>query len=206
MPYCWPLAQRDSRFAPIQREDRPLLPWSRTSARRAGREVCHCDDNSVAAKAPELCESLIMIWRREERLCGRTAVGGHHGSALMDCWRSATCVIVIGVAFAGTGCGANGSAQLSSAPTKPHSVELKWKASTSPDVIGYNVYRTTSSSGKGRSKHPIQWQKITSKPVSGTTYADKAVLSRTTYYYAVTAVDSKSRESAFCAWVRAVVP
>jgi fibronectin type 3 domain-containing protein len=125
----------------------------------------------------------------------------------MGYWRPATCIITVSLAlFAGKGCGANGSAKLSSAPAAPHSVALKWTASISPNVIGYKVYRTTSSSGKGRSKHPIDWQKITFKPVPETTYTDKSVLSRTTYYYAVTAVDSKGRESAFCQWVRATVP
>jgi len=121
--------------------------------------------------------------------------------------RLATCVISLSLAlFAAKGCGATGSAKLASAPAAPHSVALKWTASTSPHVIGYNVYRTSSSSGKGRSKHPTSWQKITLKPIYGTTYTDKTVQSKTTYYYAVTAVDSKGRESAFCPWVRAKVP
>lgn len=125
----------------------------------------------------------------------------------MDRSRSATCVIIIGLALlAGKGCGTNASAEHSSAPAAPHSVTLTWTASTSPDVIAYNVYRTTSSSGTGRSKHPTDWQKITSRPVSGTTYKDENVLSKTTYYYAVTAVDSKGRESAFCQWIVATVP
>lgn len=73
-------------------------------------------------------------------------------------------------------------------------------------MIGYNVYRTSSTSGSGRHKHPIHWQKITSQPISGTTYTDTAVVSKATYYYAVTAVDSKGRESSFCQSMQATVP
>lgn len=121
--------------------------------------------------------------------------------------RAATPVITVCLALlAGRGGGASGPARLLPDAATKHSVALSWTASTSPDVVGYNVYRTTASSGRGRSKHPVNWQKITSNPRPETTYTDKTVLSKTTYYYAVTAVDSKGRESAFCQWIRATVP
>lgn len=66
-------------------------------------------------------------------------------------------------------------------------VLLSWAASTSPGVVGYNVYRGTA---------PGSYSRISSS-VSGTTYTDSTVQSgqNLTYYYVVTAVNSSGEES-----------
>ncbi len=70
-----------------------------------------------------------------------------------------------------------------------HSVSLNWAPSTSPSIVGYYVYRsTTSGTGYG---------KLNASPVSASTqYADGTVQGGQTYYYVVTAVDSNNVESA----------
>jgi hypothetical protein len=78
-----------------------------------------------------------------------------------------------------------------------HSVDLKWKASASV-VVGYNVYRATQSGGP--------YKKLNSDPVRETHYNDTEVQAGHTYFYAVTAADSKGHESVFSSQVQAVVP
>jgi fibronectin type 3 domain-containing protein len=92
------------------------------------------------------------------------------------------------------GCG--GGIRLGS--TTSHSVDLSWTASTSTDVIGYNVYRSASPSGP--------FERLNSALVSGTTYTDYTVTSGATYYYAVTAVDSSGGESGYSNVAEATVP
>jgi fibronectin type 3 domain-containing protein len=67
----------------------------------------------------------------------------------------------------------------------PHSVTLSWKPSKSP-VAGYNVYRVLPPGG------PI---KVSSGIVTETQFTDRTVEAGTTYFYFVTAVDSKGIES-----------
>ena len=78
-----------------------------------------------------------------------------------------------------------------------HSVDLKWKASTSV-VVGYHVYRATQSGGP--------YTKLNSDPIRETHYKDAEVQAGHAYFYAVTAVDSKGHESVFSNQVQAVVP
>ena len=68
------------------------------------------------------------------------------------------------------------------------SVSLSWNASSSSDVVGYNVYRGTISGGP--------YTKITPSPISSIGDTDSNVSSGQTYYYVVTAVDSSNNESA----------
>jgi hypothetical protein len=67
-------------------------------------------------------------------------------------------------------------------------VSLNWNASAST-VAGYNVYRATRSGGP--------YTKINPAIVTGLSYTDTAVVSSTTYYYVVTAVDAIGTESVF---------
>jgi hypothetical protein len=78
-----------------------------------------------------------------------------------------------------------------------HSMTLNWSASTST-VVGYNVYRSTTSGGP--------YTLITSSPVAGTTYTDTTVQAGVTYFYVVTAVDSSGNESAYSNEASATVP
>jgi hypothetical protein len=66
-----------------------------------------------------------------------------------------------------------------------YSVNLFWN--TSSDVVGYNVYRSTTPSGT--------YAKINSTLDSNTAYTDTTVASGQTYYYAATSVSSSGQES-----------
>jgi hypothetical protein len=82
-------------------------------------------------------------------------------------------------------------------PPVSHSVTLTWTPSTSPSISGYHVYRGTVSGGP--------YTKMTSSPVSSTSYLDTSVASGQTYYYVATTVQSTT-ESSYSAPVAAVVP
>lgn len=92
-------------------------------------------------------------------------------------------------AFAGVGAGNQGV---------PHVVSLTWGPSPST-VIGYNVYRGTTSGGPYATK-------LTSSPQAATTLVDNTVLSGTTYYYVATSVDQNSIESVYSNQLVAAVP
>jgi len=82
--------------------------------------------------------------------------------------------------------------------TITHSVSLNWTASTSTNVIGYNVYRATQAGDP--------YTLLTSPPVAQTTYTDTAVQAGQTYYYVATAVDNNNNESPYSNQAQAVVP
>ena len=79
----------------------------------------------------------------------------------------------------------------------PHSADLKWKASVSR-VVGYNVYRSETDGGP--------YIKLTSAPVRTTNYTDRSVQSGHTYFYAVTAVDGKGKESVHSNHAKVLIP
>jgi hypothetical protein len=72
------------------------------------------------------------------------------------------------------------SAQSDTRPSA-HSVALSWKASTSPGVVGYNVYR--------RDKTSAAFGKINQKPIATTNCVDYFVQLRHRYDYYVVATD-----------------
>jgi Abnormal spindle-like microcephaly-assoc'd, ASPM-SPD-2-Hydin len=80
--------------------------------------------------------------------------------------------------------------------TVQHSVTLNWNASTSA-VQGYYVYRGTTSGGP--------YTRLSSLG-AGLSYVDTSVTSGTTYYYAVTAVDSANLESSYSNQASASIP
>jgi hypothetical protein len=77
-------------------------------------------------------------------------------------------------------------------------VDLSWNASTSQDVIGYNVYRGNTSGGP--------YQKINSVLDASTVYTDTSVADGETYYYVSTAVNSNEQESVYSNEAQAVIP
>ena len=81
--------------------------------------------------------------------------------------------------------------------TANHVVDLSWKASTSSDVAGYNVYRSPDGA---------TWKKINPSLVPSTLYDDSSVANNTTYFYAATAVDIYGHESSKTAAIKAVIP
>ena len=82
-------------------------------------------------------------------------------------------------------------------PSSGHYAVLTWKASPSI-VVGYHVYRAENSAGP--------YMKLNSSPVRETTYKDSSVQAGHTYFYQVTAVDAKGRESVFSNQARGIVP
>jgi hypothetical protein len=79
-----------------------------------------------------------------------------------------------------------------------HTVDLSWIASTSQNVIGYNVYRGTTSGGP--------YTKINSALDPNTAYTDSSVANATTYYYVSTAVNSSNEESGYSNEAQATIP
>jgi fibronectin type 3 domain-containing protein len=69
-----------------------------------------------------------------------------------------------------------------------HPTILNWVASTSSNVAGYNVYRSTTSGGT--------YAKLNTSTVTGTTFTDGTCQSGVTYFYAASAVDTSGNESA----------
>jgi P pilus assembly chaperone PapD len=101
---------------------------------------------------------------------------------------SPTVITLNGTAVSETGHSTGGA--------QAHSVFLSWNPSTSSDVVGYNVYRTTSPG-------PPFAKLVNSTQLS---YADETVKSGKTYTYVVTAVDSAGDESVYSASVTAAIP
>jgi len=76
-------------------------------------------------------------------------------------------------------------------------VYLSWIASSSPNVIGYNVYRGTQHGG------PYPMKVASLDP--NTKYTDSSVASGQTYYYVATTVNAKNVESGYSNEVQAVI-
>ena len=75
------------------------------------------------------------------------------------------------------------------APT--HTVSLSWDASSSPNILGYNVYRAAYSTSCG------SFSRINTTLDTGTLYTDSAVVSGQSYCYASTAVNTSNEESGY---------
>jgi hypothetical protein len=82
--------------------------------------------------------------------------------------------------------------------TISHSVSLSWAASTSPNIAGYNVYRSTASGGP--------YTQLNSPLVLPTSFTDANVTAGQTYYYVTTAVDTSNNQSAYSNQAQATVP
>jgi hypothetical protein len=97
-----------------------------------------------------------------------------------------------------SGIGSPTTIALAGTGVKFHYVDLSWNASTTPTVVGYNVYRGTVSGGP--------YQRINAVLVSGTTYRDTAVQAGMTYYYVTSSVDASGAESVFSNETVATIP
>lgn len=90
--------------------------------------------------------------------------------------------------------GGSGDSTPPSAPTGlsatggDNSVSLNWSANGESDMLGYNVYRSTTTGG--------QVTKANTSLVTGTSFADSGLNASTTYYYTIKAVDTSYNESA----------
>jgi hypothetical protein len=103
------------------------------------------------------------------------------------------------VTFASNASNSPAVQSLSGSGTLPqHSVALGWDASTSSDVVGYNLYRGTSTGGP--------FIRINSALDTIPSETDSTVQAGQTYYYVVTAVDSSGAESSYSTQAQAVIP
>ena len=116
----------------------------------------------------------------------------HMGRTLLAC--------VFGASLLLAGCGGGSSSSSPGPGPGPlaHSVTLTWDASSSPSVIGYNVFRSAQSGGP--------YAVLNAGPVSALTYTDPTVQSGKTYYYNLTAVDGSGVESQFAGEVSVIIP
>ncbi len=78
-----------------------------------------------------------------------------------------------------------------------HAVSLTWAASTSGNIVGYDIYRGTVSSGP--------YALLTPTPITSTSYTDSTGQPGQTYYYVVTAVDSSNTQSGYSNVVSAII-
>lgn len=98
------------------------------------------------------------------------------------------------------GCGgdvATKSYTLTVQASAEHVVSLKWNASTSKDVAGYNVYRGPDG---------VKWTKINAGLIAATDYDDSSVSNGSTYFYSATTVNTSGEESTKTAGVKVAVP
>lgn len=99
-----------------------------------------------------------------------------------------------------TGCGggtARRAYKIVIQATENHVVDLSWKASTSRDVAGYNVYRSPDGA---------TWKRINASLIASTLYSDSTVANSSTYFYAATAVDISGQESRKTSAIKVVIP
>jgi len=99
-----------------------------------------------------------------------------------------------------TGCGGHVSeASYKSiiAAATSHVVDLKWDASTSNDVAGYNVYRGADG---------VNWKKINGNLLASTYYDDSTVIDGNIYYYSATAVSVSGEESKRTPAIKVSIP
>lgn len=82
-----------------------------------------------------------------------------------------------------------------------HATTLTWVASTSPNVIGYWIYRSTVSLTGPFGSTPINLTLVTT-----TTYTDTAVVAGQTYYYVATAQNTTNQQSGDSNPVTATIP
>jgi fibronectin type 3 domain-containing protein len=79
-----------------------------------------------------------------------------------------------------------------------HPTILNWVASTSPNVAGYNIYRSEISGGP--------YTLLNSGLVAADTYTDRNVVSGLTYYYVIKSVTSAGAESSDSTQASATIP
>jgi len=75
------------------------------------------------------------------------------------------------------------------APT--HTVNLAWNSSTSPNIVGYNVYRSAFAGSCA------SFAKINPVLNTSTLYSDATVTDGASYCYATSAVDTSNHESSY---------
>ena len=129
--------------------------------------------------------------------CGSVLVGGGNCTIGVAFTPSATGQRTATLSITDNASGSPQTATLTG--TGSPDVILSWGASPSSGVVGYNVYRGTTSGGE--SSTPLN-----STPIDGTSYVDTNVTTGMTYYYVVTSVSSNGVQSAPSNETKAIVP
>jgi hypothetical protein len=83
----------------------------------------------------------------------------------------------------------------------PGRIALFWAANSEPDVVGYELYRSTDPNLPKE-----KWSRVTPQPYGRTTFTDLNVESGKTYYYYVMAIDSAGNKSPASEVVSETVP
>lgn len=78
-----------------------------------------------------------------------------------------------------------------------HVISLNWTASTSANITGYKIYRSSTSGGSYTLLQSVG---------AVTSFTDNTVASGRTYYYVITAVNSSNTESSYSKETPATVP
>ena len=78
-----------------------------------------------------------------------------------------------------------------------HVVSLRWNASSSQNIAGYNVYRSPDKA---------TWKKVNVSLIGSTLYSDSTVSNSSTYYYSASAVDISGSESSKAPAVKVTIP
>jgi hypothetical protein len=134
----------------------------------------------------------------ESNTCGSSLAAGANCTIAVMFTPSLAGTEAASLSIADNASGSPQTVSLSGAGT--HDVILSWTASTTPGVVGYNVFRGATSGGESTTP-------LNSSPINGTTYTDATVQAGQTYYYVVTAVASNDvTQSADSNEVSAAVP
>jgi hypothetical protein len=81
-----------------------------------------------------------------------------------------------------------------------HTVSLSWNPSSSSNIVGYNIYRSSYVTSCG------SYSRLNSAINKSTSYGDSTVVDGQKYCYVTTAVNSKKEESGYSAVVEATIP
>ena len=77
-------------------------------------------------------------------------------------------------------------------------IALSWSSGGSPNLAGYNIYRSTTSGGP--------YSKINSSLDPNMSYMDQGAQEGVTYYYVTTSVDTSGNESSYSNQASAMLP
>jgi hypothetical protein len=174
-----PAAARSNRSEPSSRQVSGI-PAKAAYSSNASPDVNPCDlnqDGYVTSSDVDLAVAMAI----GSSSCGANIIG----PGICD----ATVVQRMVNAYLGQGCLTG---------TNPHFVSLSWTPSGSANVIGYNVYRSTTVGGP--------YIMVNSSIVVGTTFLDSTVQAGQTYYYVTSAVDNTNTQSVMSNEAIAVIP
>ena len=120
--------------------------------------------------------------------------------------QSATVTLQFAPAAAGTTTGTasvvsnatNSPSNISLSGNGTSGIPLSWDASISSGVVGYNLYRATTTGGP--------YVRLNASVIPGTSFTDRTAQAAHTYFYVATAVDADGIESIFSNELKVILP